>query len=70
MESAPEDEADPRKRVPMTKEQKRIKELEEENTIFRTYFQVCAENETDPQKKDFTSDWRMQRTWDPSQAMP
>ena len=35
----------------MTKEQKRIRELEEENIIYRTYFRVCAESETDPQKK-------------------
>ncbi len=51
MESAPESEADPERMVPMTKEQKRIKELEEETIIYRTYFRVCAESETDPQKK-------------------
>jgi len=39
--------------VPMTEEQKKIKELEHENTILRTYFRVCAENETDLQKKRF-----------------
>ena len=51
MGSAPENKADHERMVPMTKEQKKIKELEEENTIFRTYFRVCAESETDPQKK-------------------
>ncbi len=50
-ESVPEREADPERMAPMTKDQKRIKELEESNTIFRTYFRVCAESETDPQKK-------------------
>lgn len=53
MESAPEDEADPERMVPMTKEQKKIKELEEEITIYKTYFRICAEDETDPQKKRF-----------------
>ena len=50
-ESVPENGADPERMVPMTEEQKKIKELEEENTIFRTYFRICAESETDPQKK-------------------
>ena len=50
---APEREADPERMVSMTKDQKRIKELEQENIIFRTYFRVCAESETDPQKKRF-----------------
>ena len=49
--SAPESVANPRRRVPMTKEEKKIKELEEGITIYKTYFRVCAENETDPQKK-------------------
>ena len=50
-ESAPEDVADPERKVPMTKDQKKIKELQEEIIIYRTYFRVCAESETDPQKK-------------------
>ena len=50
-ESAPESEADPERTVPMTKDQKRIKELEEGITIYKTYFRICAESETDPQKK-------------------
>jgi len=50
-ESVPGNGADPERTVPMTEEQKKIKELEEENTIFRTYFRICAESETDPQKK-------------------
>ena len=50
-ESVPESVADSERMVPMTKEQKKIKELEQENIIFRTYFRVCAESETDPQKK-------------------
>ena len=51
MESAPESGADQERMVPMTKEQKKIKELEEGITIYRTYFRICAESETDPQKK-------------------
>ena len=50
---APESEAGLERMVPMTEEQKRIKELEEGITIYRTYFRVCAESETDPQKKRF-----------------
>ena len=41
-----------------TKESARIRQLEKEKrslqegiTIYRTYFRVCAESETDPQKK-------------------
>ena len=58
-ESVPENGADPGKEVPMaTKESARIRQLEKEKrslqegiTIYRTYFRVCAESETDPQKK-------------------
>ena len=58
-ESAQENGADPGKEVPMaTKESARIRQLEKEKrslqegiTIYRTYFRVCAESETDPQKK-------------------
>ncbi len=50
-ESAPENGADPGKEVPMIKDQKKIKSLQEGITIYGTYFRVCAENETDPQKK-------------------
>ena len=50
-ESAPESEAEPERMVPMTKDQKKIKSLQEEITIYKTYFCVCAESETDPQKK-------------------
>ena len=50
-ESAPESEAEPERMVPMTKDQKKIKSLQEEITIYKTYFRVCAESETDPQKK-------------------
>ena len=53
MGSVPENVAGPERMVPMTKEQKRHKELEEENIIYRTYFRVCAENEPDPEKKRF-----------------
>ena len=52
--------ADHLRMVPMTEYQKRIRELEkklqsEQNgiTIYRTYFRVCAGEETDPQKKRF-----------------
>ena len=41
-----------------TKESARIRQLEKEKkslqegiTIYRTYFRICAESETDPQKK-------------------
>ena len=58
-ESAPGREADPGKEVPMsTKESAKIRQLEKEKkslqegiTIYRTYFRICAESETDPQKK-------------------
>ena len=50
-ESAPESGAEPERMVPMTKDQKKIKSLQEEITIYKTYFRVCAESETDPQKK-------------------
>ena len=55
-ESAPEGEADPGKEVPMaTKKDRQLEKenrlLQEEITIYRTYFRVCAESETDPQKK-------------------
>ena len=58
-ESAPENGADPGKEVPMAmKESARIRQLEKEKkslqegiTIYRTYFRICAESETDPQKK-------------------
>ena len=69
MGSVHEERADPERMVPMTKEQKRLKELEEENIIYRTYFRICAENETDPEKKDSTSGWRMQKTWNHSRTM-
>ena len=51
IESVRKSMADPERTVPMTKDQKRIKELEEGITIYKTYFRVCAESETDPQKK-------------------
>lgn len=55
-ESAPEGEADPGKEVPMaTKKDRQLEKenrlLQEEITIYRTYFRVCAEDEQDPQKK-------------------
>ena len=58
-ESAPGREADHGKEVPMsTKESAKIRQLEKEKkslqegiTIYRTYFRICAESETDPQKK-------------------
>ena len=75
-ESAQGNGADGERMVPMDSA-KKTRQLEKENrllqeeiTIYKTYFRVCAESETDPQKKDSTSDWRMQRTWNPSQKMP
>jgi hypothetical protein len=60
--------------VAMTTDHQRIKELEkqmkaqrDEIAAYRVYFQACAESETDPGKKDSTSSWPMQRTWNPSQ---
>ena len=58
-ESAPESGADNERTVPMaTKETAKIRQLEKEKkslqegiTIYRTYFRICAESETDPQKK-------------------
>ena len=57
--SAPGNGVDHGKGVPMaTKETAKIRQLEKEKkslqegiTIYRTYFRVCAESETDPQKK-------------------
>ena len=48
-ESAPEGEADPGKEVPMaTKKDRQLEKenrlLQEEITIYRTYFRICAEN--------------------------
>ena len=58
-ESAPKGKADTQKVGPMTmKETAKIRQLEKEKkslqegiTIYRTYFRICAESETDPQKK-------------------
>ena len=54
-ESAPEGEADPGKEVPMSQKNRQLEKenrlLQEEITIYKTYFRVCAESETDPQKK-------------------
>ena len=50
-ESVPESVADSERMVPMTEDQKKIKSLQEEITIYKTYFRVCAEDEQDPQKK-------------------
>ena len=60
MVSVREGRADPERRTQMAKDASKIRELEKEMkslqdeiTIYRTYFRVCAENEADPQKKRF-----------------
>jgi hypothetical protein len=60
MESVLGEEAGLKRKVAMTTDQERVKELEkklkekqDELTVYKIYFQTCAESETDPQKKRF-----------------